>query len=200
MSLKQDLNRAIGERALLDSRFYQAWSAGELPKSALAHYGEEYGKFIKMLPKGWETLDDTETVEEEIEHAELWDVFVSSLGMPAAAESVAAVEDLIRISNRLFSTPVTALGAMYAFEAQQPDTAASKLDGLRKYYPVSADGEAYFEVHAVNHHESEKLLSAIAELSPEDQPVAIEACREMSQALWDALEGIYDASGAGSLN
>jgi pyrroloquinoline-quinone synthase len=194
MSLKQKLDETIGERALLNSRFYNAWSAGELPKSALVQYAGEYGSFIRLLPKGWETLNDAETVEEEHEHAELWDVFAKALDTQVTAPTTPEVASLMVAADKLFSSPVTAMGAMYAFEVQQPETATSKLEGLRKYYPVPAEAEEYFKAHAINHHESEKLLTSMAELSSEDEAKAVGACEAMSKALWDALEGIYDAS------
>lgn len=199
MTLKQDLDQAIAPWALLKSRFYQAWSAGELPKSALAQYANEYGKLIQLLPRGWEALSDPETVEEEIEHAELWDVFANSLDEKAAGQPAPEVDGLIRTADKLFSEPASALGAMYAFEAQQPETAASKLEGLRNFYPIDSSGEEYFKVHAINHHESEKLLARMAELSSIEKATTVEACREMSKALWDALDGIYDASYADNL-
>ncbi len=145
MSFKQEFDQAIGQWALLKSRFYQAWSAGELPKSALAQYAEEYGKFIHLLPTGWETLNDAETVEEEIEHAELWDVFASALDAQSTGQPAPEVEALIVTAKKLFSEPVRAIGAMYSFEAQQPETAASKLDGLRKYYSIPSEGEEVFQ-------------------------------------------------------
>jgi pyrroloquinoline-quinone synthase len=194
MSLKQELDKVIGKWDLLNSRFYNAWNAGELPKSALMQYAEEYGNFIRLLPKGWDTLDDTDTVEEENEHIELWDIFAKALGTQVRAQTNPEVSALLKTANKLFSNRVTAMGAMYAFEAQQPETAATKLEGLRKYYPVPAEGEEYFKVHAVNHHESQKLLERMAGLSLEDEAQAIKGCEEMSKALWDALEGIYDTS------
>ena len=200
MSFKKELDQAIGQWALLKSRFYQAWSAGELPKTALAQYAEEYGKFIHLLPSGWETLNDAETVEEEIEHAELWDVFASALDAKATGQPAPEVDALLLTAKKLFSEPVSAAGAMYAFEAQQPETAASKLDGLQKYYSIPSEGEDYFKVHSVNHHESEKLLAGLEKLSSKEKAAALDACKEMSKALWDALDGIYDASMADSLN
>ncbi|MGD2027405.1 MAG: iron-containing redox enzyme family protein [Anaerolineales bacterium] len=194
MSLKKKLDQSIGQWALLNSRFYTAWNAGKLPKSALAQYAAEYGSFIRLLPKGWDTLDDAETAEEEHEHAELWDVFARTLDAEVTAPTTPEVEDLIDTADRLFASPAAAMGAMYAFEAQQPETAATKLEGLRQYYPVPVEGEEYFKVHAVNHHESEKLLAGMAQLTGEEEAEALRACEQMSKALWDALDGIYDAS------
>jgi hypothetical protein len=51
--------------------------------------------------------------------------------------------------------------------------------------------EAYFEVHTNNHHEATKLLSQIAMLHPGDRASAVAACEQMSEALWNALTGIY---------
>jgi len=194
MSLKQELAKTINRWNLLNSRFYTAWNAGKLPKSALVRYAQEYGNFIRLLPQGWDTLNDPETAEEELEHAELWDIFTKTLDALVIEPTNSEVKALIKTANHLFSSPVTAMGAMYAFEAQQPETAATKLEGLRNNYPVPVEGEEYFKVHAVNHHESEKLLRKMSDLSDKDQANAVEACLEMSKALWDALEGIYDAT------
>ena len=68
MLIKQKLDEAISKWAILNSRFYKAWQSGELPKSALFQYAVEYGNFIRLLPKGWDTLNDAETAEEEKEH------------------------------------------------------------------------------------------------------------------------------------
>ncbi len=194
MNLKTKLDNSIGDLALLNSRFYQSWTAGELPRAALAQYAGDYGRFIQMLPAGWETLADPETAEEEHEHAELWDRFAAALETRISDRDSMQVAGLIGTAERLFSQPTTALGAMYAFEVQQPETSVTKLDGLRQHYPVPAEAEEYFQVHSANHHESEKLLARISGLSEADQAEVVEACREMSQALWDALEAIYEAN------
>ena len=103
MSLKQELDKVIGKWDLLNSRFYNAWNAGELPKSALMQYAEEYGNFIRLLPKGWDTLDDTDTVEEENEHIELWDIFAKALGTQVRAQTNPEVSALLKTANKLFS-------------------------------------------------------------------------------------------------
>lgn len=52
----------------------------------------------------------------------------------------------------------------------------------------------YFEVHAVNHHEAEKLLARLSALSPADQTRALSAREQMCQALWDALSDLTPES------
>ena len=81
---------------------------------------------------------------------------------------------------------------MYAFEAQQPATAKSKLDGLKEHYSLPAEVEPYFEVHSANWHESEKILASIEKLSPEERTQVEQACESMAEALWNTLTGIHD--------
>jgi pyrroloquinoline-quinone synthase len=181
MSTKAHLDQVLSKWNLLNHPFYQAWSAGTLPVEALRSYAREYGAFINLLPLGWETL-----------HDELWDSFAAALttrvtGSPEIPEMRALTET----SARLFAEPAPALGALYAFEAQQPTTAQSKLDGLRTHYALPAGVEPYFEVHSHNEHEARKILTQIEALSPSDRERAQEACAQMAEALWNALSGIY---------
>jgi pyrroloquinoline quinone (PQQ) biosynthesis protein C len=109
-------------------------------------------------------------------------------GAPEIAQTV----ELAAAARELFASPASALGAMYAFEVQQPETAKSKLQGLKVWYQVPADAEKYFEAHSANWHESEKLLNQINALSAEEQKQALAACARMSEALWNGLTGIQD--------
>jgi pyrroloquinoline-quinone synthase len=192
MALKEQLNERIDRWALLRHPFYRAWESGELPVAALQSYAREYGAFISQLPLGWETVNDRATAEEEREHAELWGLFASGLDTHVADPGLHAVADLVAKSASLFAQPATALGALYAFEAQQPATATSKLDGLRKHYSLPASVEPYFVAHASNQHEAVKLLDLIAALPENERDTALGACEQMSAALWNALTDIYD--------
>ena len=193
MVIKQTLDSKISNYNLLNHPFYQAWSAGELPVDALKCYAREYGAFISTLPKGWETLNDPETAEEETEHIDMWADFADGLNTEVSEAQVPQVNTLLETAEKLFSDGETALGALYAFEAQQPETAKSKLTGLKAFYQLPEKVEPYFETHSHNEHEAEKLLARIGELSPDSQENVVHACEMMSSALWDALTGIYDA-------
>jgi pyrroloquinoline-quinone synthase len=192
MDLKNQLNERISRKALLQHPFYQAWEAGELPLEALQTYAREYGAFIRLMPQGWTTLADGETAQEEQEHAELWQDFAAGLQTEIAAAQLPAVAELVKSSEALFSQPTTALGALYAFEAQQPETAKSKLEGLRKHYSLPVSVEPYFEQHSNNQHEAAKLLERINALPASEQAIALEACEQMSAALWNALSDIHN--------
>jgi pyrroloquinoline-quinone synthase len=192
MTTQQHLDSILEKWDLLKHPFYQAWSAGTLPVDALKVYAAEYGAFINILAEGWKTLDDAETAQEEMEHAELWEGFASALGTNIGKPQFHETKELVDTANELFASPATTLGAMYAFEAQQPATAKSKLDGLKMHYSLPAEVEPYFEVHSANWHESKKILAALETLSPEGQALAEEACESMAEALWNALSGIHE--------
>jgi pyrroloquinoline-quinone synthase len=192
MYVKNQLDTRVEKWALLKHPFYKAWEAGELPQKALQAYASEYGAFIASMPSGWETLNDSETAEEEREHIVLWQDFASGLDTKIDKAQLPAIKELVASAENLFSQEPTALGALYAFEVQQPETAKSKLEGLKAHYDLPASVEPYFEEHSHNEHEAEKLLGRINELSEDDKKIAFQACEQMSSALWDALTDIYD--------
>ena len=193
MDFKQTLDSKIADYNLLNHPFYQAWSAGELPVESLRSYAREYGAFISMMPEGWETLNDAEIAAEETEHIDLWADFAAGLDTTVTEAQIPQVKALMETAAELFSEPVTALGALYAFEVQQPATAQSKLAGLKAFYQLPQSVEPYFETHSHNEHEAEKLLEYIGALPSDSYPTVVQACEKMSAALWDALTGIHDA-------
>jgi pyrroloquinoline-quinone synthase len=194
MSIKEQIDPILEKWDLLKHPFYQAWSAGTLPVEALQLYAREYGNFIALLPRGWETLADASTAAEEREHAALWADFASALDESPAEASEPAAQELVRNAETLFGSPASALGALYAFESQQPATAKSKLEGLRAHYQLPEAAEPYFEVHSINWHEAAKIRAELERLSPAEQAEARLACEQMAESLWNALTGIYEAS------
>jgi pyrroloquinoline-quinone synthase len=174
----------------LESPFYQAWSEGTLPLEALRTYASEYGAFITLVPKGWESHNDTVIADEERAHVDLWRRFAKALDTNIGQPRLAAVEKLVSTADRLFSEKASALGALYAFEAQQPATTKSKLEGLRAHYHLPEAAEAYFIIHADDDSEPKLLLERIAQLPRQHRERAVEACREMCQVLREALDGL----------
>ena len=193
MDFKQALDNKIADHNLLNHPFYQAWSAGELPIETLRAYAREYGAFIATIPNGWETINEGEIAAEETEHIDMWTDFADGLDTTISEAQIPQVKALLQTADELFSEPTTALGALYAFEAQQPATAQSKLAGLKEFYQLPETVEPYFETHSHNEHEAEKLLEHIGALPSESHITVVQACEKMSAALWDALTGIHDA-------
>lgn len=177
---------------LLEHPFYQAWNAGTLPQDDLKTYAQEYGVFIKAISEGWRTLGDEEHADEELEHAELWRKFARTLDTDVTGENeVPSMAHLVSRSQALFGEKSTAIGALFAFEAQQPRTSATKLVGLRQHFDLGPDAEEYFTTHADDYHEAEDLQEAWAALDENGKARASAACEEMCRCLWDALSGVY---------
>ena len=107
-------------------------------------YAREYGAFISTLPKGWETLNDPETAEEETEHIDMWADFADGLNTQVSEAQVPQVNTLLETADKLFSDGETALGALYAFEAQQPETAKSKLTRSKGFLSTPRKGRTVF--------------------------------------------------------
>lgn len=191
MDQKHELALIVENWNLLKHPFYEAWTSGTLTLESLQIYAREYGAFIETLPLGWRSLKDEETAGEEIEHADLWKTFTDEIGGTKTDPQFTETVALVITAELLFSQPATALGALYAFEVQQPATAASKLDGLNKWYDISAAGNNYFELHSTNWHESQKILTQINALPGDEQKSALKACSIMSEALWNGLTGIH---------
>ena len=143
MHLEQQLDESISRWNLLESRFYQAWSEGCLPQEALARYANEYGAFISLIPRGWASHGDSAIAAEEREHVELWRCFAEALGVDIGEAKTPAVRELVETADALFSDPTTSLGALYAFEAQQPRTAATRSSWVAAREASSVDPEAW---------------------------------------------------------
>lgn len=186
-------DRIIAKHSLLQHPFYLAWSKGALPVAALKDYAGEYGAFIGAIGQGWQTIGAQAHVRIEDQHARIWERdFAAPLGTSVTTPQVREVIELMDVSRELFADRATALGALYAFEAQQPLTAQSKLKGLSDYYtqlPESC-GE-YFRLHDDDYDELSLLAGEMEELKPLDRERALSACERMSKALYNALTGIH---------
>ena len=188
---KEILDQIIDEKCLLKHPFYQAWNMGTLKTEEIGLYATQYGEFIDTIAQGWEAAGDSEVAAEEREHAVLWTDFAHGLGASRpAAQRLPEIEQLVSLARSSFSNRAGALGALYAFEQQQPGTAQSKLDGLRKHYSIPAKAEVYFDIHKADFDEQAWLAEEIEKLSSEEYAQAEAACRQMATALWGGLDGV----------
>ena len=188
MHFAKQFDESIARWNLLESRFYQAWNDGCLPRESLARYANEYGAFITLIPRGWASHGDEEMAAEERAHVELWREFAAALGVDIGEPNNPAVRELVATAEGLFADAAASLGALYAFEAQQPRTAATKLAGLRKHYDLSPAAHAYFAAHADNEEEPALLLRRIGALPAPERGRAAEACERMCRVLRKALD------------
>ena len=188
------IDEIVEKHSLLNHPFYQAWEMGTLSGSALRTYAWQYSNFIGKISEGWRACGNEEIAKEEEEHLDLWLDFAKSLGEKTEGPVIEEVSALVEGCDRSNSSLATALGALYAFERQQPQTSKSKLAGLRSNYAALNADEVYFEVHENDDEEPAMLLAMIEKLSPADQEAALGSCEEVCELLWDALSGIQRAT------
>lgn len=188
---KETLDAIIEDKCLLKHPFYQAWNMGTLSHTDLAVYATQYGEFIDRIATGWEAAGDPAVAEEERAHAALWTDFATGLNAPRPASArLPEIGALVAIADTMFTNRPQALGALYAFEQQQPATAKSKLAGLRKHYNLSPSAETYFDIHQEDEEEPRWLADQMETLSSNEFELSAHACRQMANALWRGLDGV----------
>jgi pyrroloquinoline-quinone synthase len=220
------IDAKIAEKHLLKHPFYEAWTAGTLPREALLEYVGQYYAFESNLPRYLTALHSrcedaavrsallANAWDEEHganNHPELWLRFGEALGLERAQITGARLNDATRALVDTYrqaaeKAPIEAgLAALYAYESQLPAVSAAKIEGLRKHYGVeSRDGVAFFEVHRTLdvHHAAEerRLLERSLSVAPAaDGDAAVEwACRALG-AWWDFLSALYPAAGSANL-
>jgi pyrroloquinoline-quinone synthase len=165
--LVRDLDAEIERSSLLKHSFYKMWSEGKLTREHLAGYSQEYFQLVRAVPElvgtigGFVKDASTKTVisgiiEEESQHVELWAKFAGALGVPretlmayyGTPTTRRALSSLRSVTGESFCQGAS---AMYAIESEQPKISRTKLDGLKSFYGMSADGEGteYFREHEV---------------------------------------------------
>jgi pyrroloquinoline-quinone synthase len=173
--------------------FYQEWRAGTLPVEKLTAYAREYGAFVGTIGLGWEAVGRDVYVQEEAGHVRLWADFATKLDAKVGG-SRPQTAALVSVAENLFAQRPEAVGALFAFEAQQPSTAASKLAGLEEHYDLSGAACEYFRVHARQHSEYDELVEMAEAMTPDDFARAKSACALMAAAMWSGLDGVYYAA------
>lgn len=207
------------DKHLLKHPFYQAWNAGLLTQTTLQDYACQYYHHVEAFPRylknailKTENSSQREILSENlaeedgttfgIPHPELWINFAEGLGLSRMSVAISAPRKAINVVIDTFtkfskSSIAEALGSLYAYEAQVPEVAQSKMDGLKKFYEILDERALlFFDVHIkadVLHRESIKRL--IDELSLEDQKLAQEAAEASSTVLWDFLTEIGEVHG-----
>lgn len=210
-----ELDARIAKYDLLCHPFYKAWSAGELTREDLRHYGQNYFHHVNAFPDYLQTFasrlpqgDARRAVEANRDdemgshgsrpHAELWLDFVEGMGgeRAGAERPVAEIEALMRTFHSAAEqgTAEEALATFYAYESQVPRVAAEKARGLQAMYGADAKTCEYFTLHTtadVYHSRVwKKQLGNVVESSPEASDRALHAAESAAKALWNALDGI----------
>lgn len=192
MTRVEQLDAIVKQFELNGHPFYQEWKMGTLPAWMLADYADQYAYFVGTIAQGWETLGESYYADEEREHEVLWSEFKTAVGARDAGIQP-YTDTLVTAAKNLFATKAEALGALYAFEAQQPYTSQAKLEGLNEHYSVSEEGKEYFRVHAEDVAEVELLRTQVENLTDAEFERAKTACAIVCTSMYGALDGIYKA-------
>ena len=168
------IDRMIEEQHLLMHHFYQRWQKGKVTPEVLRSYAVQYYAYESALPKfleqamahlpdgpALESLKDNLADEAggAVTHPELWLRFAEALGV--SRQEVREATLLPRTVNLVYTYeslcdrgPDEALAALYAYEAQFPSVAATKAEGLRRFYGVtSSEALEFFDLHSTLDHE-----------------------------------------------
>jgi pyrroloquinoline-quinone synthase len=209
------IDAAIAEKSLLKHPFYQDWQAGKLSREALQLYAAQYYRHVEAFPKHLRVLAARsegpirqiilENLAEEENpsqpHPKLWRDFAAALGVsedditccPSLPGTQAVVETFREIVG---DRPVAeAVAALYAYEAQVPEIASTKIDGLKKFYGVTAPkGLAYFEVHEeADKAHRQAWRGWLEEHAEGNEEEVLATTNEALGALWGALDAVHCA-------
>lgn len=212
------LDAVIEAGHLLKHPFYQQWSSGALTLETLQQYAQEYYLLVHHFPTfvsathaACQDIDVRRMLlenlmEEEggdVHHPELWQRFADALGVQRQPygtrahlpKTVEAVERLRELSRN--EEPAVGLASLYAYEAQIPAVATTKIDGLKKFYGVQSEaGLSFFHVHQkADRVHSAVTRAALAKLCDTDEKrgQALTACEEAVQAANLLLDGVHEA-------
>ncbi len=214
------IDAVLAEKSLLKHPFYQAWTAGTLTREDLAHYARQYyaqeARFPRYLSAVHSNCPDAAVRKVLLEnlnheeagaenHPELWLRFAGAVGADRAsvldaaadAKTVECVETFDRLSRGDWRL---GLAALYAYEAQQPVVAKTKIDGLKSRYGLdSKDALGFFQVHeSVDawHSQSERdLLNAEIARDPRLIDGLVASAGQACDALNALLDGVCEARG-----
>jgi pyrroloquinoline-quinone synthase len=210
MQLSTRLRDVLSEYSLLSHPYYQAWSRGTLPRETLRDYAVQYFAQVDAFPRFVSTVHSQcpdirvrkvllqNLVDEELhgaDHPELWLRFAQALG--ASPESVrraellpetrATVDTLFQLASGDWRD---GLCALFAYEAQVPEVARTKMDGLRRFYGLTDERAlSFFQAHLTYDVEHSRAVAALVDEYAEPDR-AERATRRAAQALWGFLDGV----------
>jgi pyrroloquinoline-quinone synthase len=212
MTLRERMDEAVGQHHLLKHPFYQAWTAGTLPRASLQQYARQYFHHVRAFPTYVSAVhsacgDDLAArqelllnlIEEEQgdrNHAALWLDFAEGLGLErdavSAGQAEAAVRELVACFRKLTSAGAgAAAAALYAYESQIPAVAEAKIMGLKERYGINAERAlAFFEVHRELDKHHSATTAKIVERLADDQDAAVASASAAAKALWTFLDAM----------
>jgi len=216
----REVEGILESKSLLKHPFYQAWTMGSLTREDLAVYAQQYyqqeARFPRYISAVHSNCPEIKTRQMLIEnltheesgpenHPELWLAFAGAVG--ASRESVQnaemnagtkkCVDSFTKLSRGSWQS---GLAALYAYEAQQPAVAKTKIEGLKSKYQLDSKAAlGFFQVHETMdawHSESEKqILTEEIRKNPELREEVKASVSEACDALNALLDGVCESRG-----
>ncbi len=210
MQLSTRLREVMADYSLLSHPYYQAWNRGALSRETLRDYAVQYFAQVDAFPRFVSTVHSQcpdirvrkvllqNLMDEELhgtDHPELWLRFAQALGASPEAvrqaellpETRATVDTLFQLASGDWRD---GLCALFAYEAQVPEVARTKMDGLRRFYGLTDEQAlSFFQAHLTYDVEHSRAVAALVDAHVEPER-AERATRLAAQALWGFLDGV----------
>lgn len=215
MDVIERIDALIQDRHLLSHPFYTRWREGTLPVEAIQEYTRQYYAFESAFPRLLSAIHsrtDDPVVRQsildnlwdeehgEINHAELWLRFAEGMGVPRdevrAAKTNGGTRALMETYWGLATdgSPAAGIAALYAYEAQVPEVAAEKINGLRDRYGIDDPRTlAFFTVHAtldLEHSGAERDAIRRTAATEVESDAALAATSKALDAWWGFLDAV----------
>lgn len=207
------IDAAIAEKNLLKHPFYRDWQEGKLSRESLQLYAAQYYKHVEAFPKHLRVLAERadeslkpvvlENLAEEENparpHPKLWREFAMALGVKeneiASCPPLPGIRAVVEAFREIVSNrPIAeAVAALYAYEAQVPEIATTKIAGLRNFYGFDQpEALEYFAVH----EEADKLHRTawrdwLEQHTDAAQEQILATTHRALDALWCALDAVH---------
>jgi pyrroloquinoline-quinone synthase len=212
MSVIDRLDAKIAAKRLLDHPFYSAWSKGELSRSALERYAEQYYHWTLAFPtflslthaqcpdlSARQAILDN-LIDEEAgpdNHPELWLRFCDALGLDRGdvrrsemlPETRAAIASMREACGR--EPFVGGLAALYAYEVQQPEVMKTKREGLAGFYGVTTGDDFFVEHETADIRHSGDERDLIARYSDGADEAVLSGGQIALDATYSLLDGVF---------
>src|SRR4029077_4014970 len=214
--LLEKLDAAIAEKNLLKHPFYQDWQAGKLSRESLQLDAVQYYCHVEAFPQHLRVLaaraDESlkpvvlENLAEEENpdrpHAKLWRDFAGAAGVSeeevTSSDSLPGTKHAVDKFREICAerSVAEAVAALYAYEAQVPEIATTKIDGLKKFYGIAEPaGLAYFKVHEEADKQHRAAWRGWLETNANGNKAEIlKSTNEALDALWGALSAVHNSS------